>query len=179
MVRSLRYEELRIMFCNILKYIGENISDFIQKVIDLEIYFRLYRKRISFSKKKLINNSNCFTLKKIASVGVFMGKFFIGKRFLFFISFINVIKGFDTYKYGVVSSHGEKHFTKGNNLKRSHFIKISNNFVKGDGIFIKDNSNNILGFGLTTKDYYIVKSNHPNLLLINFSDVGIYIRIKY
>jgi ribosome biogenesis protein Nip4 len=82
-------------------------------------------------------------------------------------------------KYLFVNKKGEKSILYGNNISNKMVIKASPNIKKDDFLLIFNEVNEIIAIGYSIIENYTLKQiKSKNLIAINLSDKGIYLREK-
>ncbi|MCK4286704.1 MAG: hypothetical protein KAX18_10905 [Candidatus Lokiarchaeota archaeon] len=175
----------------ILRSLSTDSSKILQILDDLQ-YF-LY---ISFQQKETKNNYPVIFLitndqKKyldliniknlVHSAGLYLG--FI-KKSIFFLSlegaeFLYENKIFSEFQQLILNKKGEKSFLYGNNISKKMIDKIPQKLKNKDFLLVINNLNEIIGISQSQCDRQIIHTlNSENIVAINLSDKGYYLRKK-
>lgn len=171
-MRKLRKEETEKVLFKLNKFIGDNTSKLLTENNEL-CYLN---KRVYLASKDMIKLTNQITKDKLAHCGCQIGKFTKKENFRITITALHLLSPYALHKIWIKSS-AEMNFLYKNNILRAHMHKISEDVPMSGVVFVYNQNDTPLGFGLTArKSNDISQSSGSTLIVINQADTGEYIR---
>ncbi|SBS88365.1 hypothetical protein PMALA_022370 [Plasmodium malariae] len=154
-----------LVFKKLSKFLGNNLLSMLS--YNNEEY--VLRADIAKQAKSINKNS-------LMSLGTCLGKFTKANNFFLKITSLSLLSEFCIHKIWLKES-GEKSFLFGNNVIKSHLLKISDNIKKGDGVMVLSMNDNPIGFGVSMRNTQDIKIlNVMDIILIHQGDIGEYLR---
>ncbi|KAI4836626.1 60S ribosome subunit biogenesis protein NIP7 [Plasmodium brasilianum] len=164
-MRPLNDQETMLVFKKLSKFLGNNLLSMLS--YNNEEY--VLRADIAKQAKSINKNS-------LMSLGTCLGKFTKANNFFLKITSLSLLSEFCIHKIWLKES-GEKSFLFGNNVIKSHLLKISDNIKKGDGVMVLSMNDNPIGFGVSMRNTQDIKIlNVMDIILIHQGDIGEYLR---
>ncbi|CRG94864.1 large ribosomal subunit assembling protein, putative [Plasmodium gallinaceum] len=174
-MRPLNDQETMIVFKKLAKFVGNNLLSMLSYNNE-EYVFRLHKSNVYFVRADVAKQAESINKKSLISLGICLGKFTKANNFFIKITSISFLNEFCIHKIWLKES-GEKNFLFGNNVLKSHLLKVSDNIKKGDGIIVLSGNDNPIGFGISTRNTQEIKIlNVTDTILIHQGDVGEYLR---
>ncbi|RVD91804.1 ribosomal biogenesis protein [Tubulinosema ratisbonensis] len=171
-MRKLKKEELEKVLTKLNSFIGENTNKLLTE--ENELYF--LNKRVFLCSKKMYKFTNQIKKENLASCGCQIGKFTRSDKFKITVTALNLLSPYAIHKIWIKSS-AEMNFLYKNNIIRAHMHKISENVPINQIIFVYNQNDTPLGFGLTARSSGdISQSSGKALVVVNQADTGEYIR---
>lgn len=171
-MRDLTKEETEKVHKKLMKFIGSNIEELVQDPYVLQ----LHEQKIFLVSKDLKKHTSQIGRKSLVCAGTILGKFTKTNNFRISIAGLHILEKFSIYKVWLKSS-AEMNFLYGRNVMRSHMHKISDNIPKNSVVFVYNQNNTPLGFGVTSKSSADISSSQGKVLIvINQADTGAFLR---
>lgn len=171
-MRDLKQDEAEKVHKKLTKFIGQNVEELLQDPYVLQ----LHEQKVFFISKSLIKNTSQIGRKSLICAGTILGKFTKTNKFRISIACLHTLEKFSLHKIWLKSS-AEMNFLYGRNVLRSHMHKITDNTPKNSVVFVYNQNNTPLGFGVTSKSSADISSSQGNVLIvINQADTGAYLR---
>ncbi|SPJ13028.1 large ribosomal subunit assembling protein, putative [Plasmodium sp. DRC-Itaito] len=176
-MRPLNDQETMIVFKKLSKFVGNNLLTMLSYSNE-EYILRLHRSNVYFVRADVAKQAESLNKNSLISMGICLGKFTKTNKFFIKITAISFLNQFCIHKIWLKES-GEKNFLFGNNVLKSHLLKISDNIKKGDGIMVLSMNDNPIGFGISIRNTQDIKIlNVTDTILIHQSDIGEYLRCE-
>lgn len=171
-MRSLKPQEEKEVFAKIRLFVGDNI----QRVIPDPSKLFMHNQRILLLAEKLRAGTSMISRKDLVIAGTVLGRFSKGGSFKLGITSLNLLSQWALHKVWIKSS-AEMNYLYGNNSLRSHVFRISEGVPINAGVFVFNQFDVPLGFGITalTPQKYASAKGH-SLVLIRQADSGEYVR---
>ncbi|ANQ09426.1 60S ribosome subunit biogenesis protein NIP7-like protein [Plasmodium coatneyi] len=175
-MRPLNDNETMMVFKKLSKYVGNNLLSMLSYNNE-EYVLRLHRSSVYFVRAELAKQAEAIINKNsLISLGICLGKFTKANNFFIKITSLSFLNEFCIHKIWLKES-GEKNFLFGNNVLKSHLLKVSDNIKKGDGIIVLSMNDSPIGFGISIRNTQDIKIlNVTDIVLIHQGDVGEYLR---
>lgn len=171
-MRPLKEEETKKVFAKLEKFIGENMKKLIKEGTELVFH----EKRVFLTTQELIKSCSQIKREKLIQCGGQIGKFTRNDNFKITITALHLLIPFAKHKIWLKNS-AEMNFLYKNNVIRSHMHKISENVPLNGVVFVFNQNDTPLGFGVTARSSGdISQSGGHTLIVINQADTGEYIR---
>ena len=170
-MRILKPEEERKVLEKLQNYIGDNHKEL------LSLYeLRLNNQRVYLITKELLKAVSQIGRDKIVSCGITLGKITKTENFRISITAMNILGQFALHKVWIKAS-AEMNYLYGNNALKSHIFKISENIPMNGAVFVYNQRDIPLGFGLISvspNSYTKARGGDP--VVLSQADNGEYIR---
>lgn len=161
----------------------KKITSKLSKIFDISNSSFLKEKNLYYHNKNIFiippniyKNISTFPKNKIKFCGKHLGKFTRSENFYLKISCLNLLKDFINKKIWIKYS-AENNFLYGNNVLKSHVFKVSENINKNEIVFLFNQNDLLLGFGITTRNYCdFEKADHNSTYVIRQCDKGEFLR---
>ncbi|CRH01257.1 large ribosomal subunit assembling protein, putative [Plasmodium relictum] len=174
-MRPLNDQETMLVFKKLAKFVGNNLLSMLSYNNE-EYVFRLHKLNVYFIRADVVKQAESINKKSLISLGICIGKFTKANNFFIKITCISFLNEFCIHKIWLKES-GEKNFLFGNNVLKSHLLKVSDNIKKGDGVIVLSMNDNPIGFGISIRNTQEIKIlNVTDTILIHQGDVGEYLR---
>lgn len=170
-MRILKPEEETKVKAKLQYYIGDNIDDLL-KTYEL----RLNNQRVFLVSKELLKASSQIGRDHIITCGITLGKITKTNNFRITITSLHTLHKYALYKVWIKTS-AEMNYLYGNNSLKSHIQKISESIPMNAGVFVFNQHQIPLGFGvmaLSPNSY--AKARNGDSVILNQADTGEYIR---
>ncbi len=170
-MRDLKEDELEKVTKKLKLFIGDNIDDL------LENHKLSYnQQRVLLVTEKLIKSVSQITSKEIISAGSIIGKFTKTNKFKITITGFHSLEKYALNKVWIKSS-AEMNFLYGNNALKSHIFKISESVPMNSGIFVYNQDDLGLGFGITAvSPTSYERARSGDIVILRQGDNGEYLR---
>ncbi|VEV58389.1 60S ribosome subunit biogenesis protein NIP7, putative [Plasmodium vinckei vinckei] len=174
-MRPLNDQETMLVFKKLSKFVGNNLLSMLSYNNE-EYVLRLHRYNVHFVRADIAKQAESINKNSLISLGICIGKITKANNFFLKITSLSLMSEFCIHKIWLKES-GEKNFLFGNNVLKSHLLKISDNIRKGDGVIVLSMDDNPIGFGISIRNTQDIKLlNITDIVLIHQSDVGEYLR---
>lgn len=171
-MRDLTKEETEKVHKKLTKFIGANVEELLRDPYILQ----LHEQKIFLISRNLKKHTSQIGRKSLVCAGTVLGKFTKTNHFRISIAGLHLLEKFSLYKVWLKSS-AEMNFLYGRNVLRSHMHKISDNTPKNSVVFVYNQNNTPLGFGITSKSSADISSSEGKVLIvINQADTGAFLR---
>ncbi|KCZ80382.1 hypothetical protein H312_02208 [Anncaliia algerae PRA339] len=171
-MRKLTEEEAEKVFTKLKRFIGDNID----KLLGEENEIVLHNSKVLLVSKKMLKLCPQIKREKLIQCGGQLGKFTKTNNFVILITALHLLSPYALHKFWVKTS-AEMNFLYKNNIVRSHMHKISENVPTNGVVFVYNQNDTPLGFGITARSSeHISQSPGNTLVVINQADTGEYIR---
>lgn len=171
-MRELKQEEFEKVSTRILKYISQDSFTTLFTQSNL-----VYHNQGVFYINDIIKKSiSSIARKDLQSMGIYIGKFTKTNQFRITIQSLHLLANHAQYKIWLKNS-AEMNFLYGNDVMKSHVLKTSENIPLNKHVFVFNQNDCALGFGVASKSntqYALCEGNAT--VLIRQSDVGEYLR---
>lgn len=171
-MRKLKEEELEKIHSKITKFISE---DSYNKMFDSDSLL-LHNQKIFFVNSLLQKHLSSVSRKELVSAGSCIGKFTKTNQFRQSITALNLLASFALNKIWLKGS-AEMNFLYGNNVLKSHVLKMSDDIALNSTVFVFNQHGYALGFGVASKSsgQYALCGNESVVVIVQ-SDCGEYLR---
>lgn len=171
-MRELKQEEEKEVLKKLKFFIGDNVAT----LLSGEGRLFLHNQRVMMLSEKMRAATSMISKKNLAAVGTVIGKFTKAGKFRLGITALGLLAPLAVHKVWVKSS-AEMNYLYGNNSLKSHIFRISEGVPINAGVFVFNQSDVPLGFGITalTPQGYSAAKGHA-LALLRQSDTGEYVR---
>ncbi|EJW01533.1 hypothetical protein EDEG_00424 [Edhazardia aedis USNM 41457] len=169
-MRDLKQDELQKVMEKLFKYIGEENTKTILKTGN----FYLHNQKVLFLQN--VPNISFLPRKNLVSLGTQIGKFTKTNQFHLTITCINILAPFAKHKIWVKSS-AEMNYLYGNDVIKAHVSKMSDNVPVNSHVFVFNEGDLCLGFGVAAKGSSQLELCDKNsLVVVRQTDCGEYLR---
>jgi len=170
-MRTLQPEEEEKVLRKLQLYIGDNKDELLK---ENGLYYN--NQRILLISEEMLKSVSQIKRKELVACGTIIGKITKHNNFRVTVTAIHALEKYAINKAWIKSS-AEMNFLYGNNALKSHIHKISEEIPMNGGVFVYNQSNTPLGFGIVA----VPSANMPKLrggdiIVINQADNGEYIR---
>lgn len=170
-MRQLTEEEESKVFKRLEVYIGDAIKDLMENKV-----LMYNNQKVLLMNQKLLKAVSQISRKKLICAGVIIGKFTKSQHFRITITALNTLHIYALHKVWIKYS-AEMNYLYGNKALKSHIYKISENIPINSGVFVYNQNNTLLGFGIiTVSSTSYARARGGNPVLVNQADNGEYIR---
>lgn len=170
-MRTLKSEEEKKVLDKLQIYIGDHHKDLLS---DYEL--RLNNQRVYLIKKELLKAISQIGRDKIASCGITLGKVTKTENFRISVTAMYVLSQYALHKVWIKAS-AEMNYLYGNNALKSHIFKISENIPMNGAVFVYNQRDIPLGFGLVSVNpNSYTKARGGDSVILTQADTGEYIR---
>ncbi|KJP85177.1 hypothetical protein AK88_05195 [Plasmodium fragile] len=170
-MRPLNDNETMLVFKKLSKYVGNNLLSMLSYNNE-EYVLRLHRSSVYFVRAELAKQAEAIINKNsLISLGICLGKFTKANNFFIKITSLSFLNDFCIHKIWLKES-GEKNFLFGNNVLKSHLLKVSDNIKKGDGIIVLSMNDSPIGFGISIR-------NTQDIKILNVTDIVLIHQVFY
>lgn len=133
-MRPLTEDETKVFFEKLVKYIGGNISQLIERP-DEQYCFRLQKDRVYYVSESVMRLATSVSRDKLLSLGVNFGKFTKSGKFRLNITALEYLAQFARYKVWV-KPNGEMPFLYGNHVVKAHLGRITEGTAEHQGVVV-------------------------------------------
>lgn len=170
-MRTLKPEEERKVLEKLQTYIGDNQQELLS-----QYELRLNNQRVYLMTKELLKASSQIGREKIISCGITLGKITKTEKFRIAITALNILGKFAQHKVWIKAS-AEMSYLYGNNALKSHIFKISENIPMNGAVFVYNQRDIPLGFGVVSVNpNSYTKARGGDTVILTQADNGEYIR---
>ncbi|KAG5860229.1 ribosomal biogenesis protein [Encephalitozoon hellem] len=171
-MRDLKQEEEKEVLKKLKFFIGDNVH----KILSGEDKLFLHNQRVMLLPEKMRAATSMISRKSLVIAGTVIGKFTKSGSFRLGISSLNFLSRWAIYKVWIKNS-AEMNYVYGNNSLKSHIFRSSEGIPINAGVFVFNQNDVPLGFGITalTPQGYTNAKGHA-LVLLRQSDTGEYVR---
>lgn len=170
-MRLLKEEEEAKVLKKLENLLGDQIKDLLE---NKKLYFN--NKKVLLVTDEQVKAVSQFSRDKIISVGVIIGKFTKNDNFRITISSLSTLQKYGLYKVWIKPS-AEMNFLYGNNALKSHILRISENIPRNAGVFVYNQYDTPLGFGLmAVNNNSYNRARTGDIVVLTQADNGEYIR---
>ena len=171
-MRELTEVEIEKINKKLVRFVGKDI----EKVLSIKENLRLHNQKVLFVLKPHIKYTSQVGRKDLVCAGTVLGKFTKNDNFRVNVTAIHLLEKYSLHKIWIKSS-AEMNFLYGNNILRSHMHKITSEVPQNSVVFVYNQNNTPLGFGVTAKNSTdIISSQGRSLIVMNQADTGLYLR---
>jgi 60S ribosome subunit biogenesis protein NIP7 len=173
-MRELKLDE-RI---KVTKKLGTYIGDNVKNVIDDRNMIFFHEQKVLLLPESVRRGAASVGRDNLAIAGTVLGRFTKGGSFRITVSCLNLLGPWAIHKVWIKHS-AEMNFLYGNNAIKSHIFRISENVPMNAGVFVFNQNDVPLGFGITalTPQNY-AKAKGYALAVLRQCDAGEYIRAE-
>uniref|UniRef100_A0A0N4ZZ29 60S ribosome subunit biogenesis protein NIP7 homolog n=1 Tax=Parastrongyloides trichosuri TaxID=131310 RepID=A0A0N4ZZ29_PARTI len=176
-MRPLTEKEGVLVFTRLKKYIGENLSNLLERE-DGKYVFRFHNNRIFYASEVLMKAAANVERKQVLSFGVCVGKISGTGKFYLKITALGLIAPLAKQKVWL-KDKSDIQFTMGNNVLKSHIARMTDGMEVNDGVVVFSRDNIPLGFGVCQKNTAAARQAPPtSLIVLRYADIGEYIRCE-
>lgn len=170
-MRDLKKEEKDKILKKLSRFVGDNIDELLGQYV-----LQLHRQKVLLISPELKKQTSQIGRKELICAGIVLGKITKNNNFWVNVTSMHILERFALHKIWLKSS-AEMNFLYGNNVIRSHMHKISGDVPKNSVVFVYNQNNTPLGFGVTAKSSAdITASQGRSLVVMNQADTGAYLR---
>lgn len=174
-MRPLTDEETMTVFKKLAKFLGNNLMN-IMSYNNEDYVLRLNRMSVYYVRADVAKVAESVNKNALVSLGICLGKFTKTHKFFLKVTALAFLQEFCIHKIWLKES-GEKSFLYGNNVLKSHLLKISDNIKKGDGVIVLSANDNPIGLGTAVRNTDDVRIlNITDIIVVHQGDVGEYLR---
>lgn len=172
LMRALNTDEQNKVFAKIKFFVGDNIK----RVLGDGSKLFIHEQRVLLLPERVRAGTSMIARKNLVVAGTVLGRFTKGGNFKLGITCLNLLSQWALYRIWIKNS-AEMNYLYGNNSLKSHVFRISENVPINSGVFVFNQSDVPLGFGITTltPQKYSAAKGHA-LVLIGQADAGEYVR---
>eukprot|EP00002_Diphylleia_rotans_P035526 TRINITY_DN7767_c0_g2_i1.p1 TRINITY_DN7767_c0_g2~~TRINITY_DN7767_c0_g2_i1.p1 ORF type:complete len:181 (-),score=40.39 TRINITY_DN7767_c0_g2_i1:385-927(-) len=176
-MRPLTEEETKKMFEKLVKFIGPNIRQLIDRT-DEDYCFRLHKDRVYYVSERVMKKATNIARDNLVALGVLVGKFTKGKNFHLQVTCLELIAQYAEYKVWVKPS-AELSFLYGNHILKAGLHRMSQNTPTNQGVVVFSQSDLPLGFGVTARSSLDSNRADPtSIIVLHQADIGEYLRTE-
>ncbi|TBU06260.1 ribosome biogenesis protein Nip7 [Hamiltosporidium magnivora] len=170
-MRNLKAEEQEKVFKKLKKFIGENT----EKLLKGHRLF-LHKQKVFHVSDELEKNASSIPKDDLVSIGSCLGRFTKSMHFKLTITSLHVLSKYALHKVWLKNS-AEMNFLYANNILKSHILKMSEDVPINANVFVFNQNDLPLGFGVTAKGSTHLSNIEGNtLVVLHQADTGEYIR---
>lgn len=171
-MRALKPDEEKKVFAKIKFFVGDHAK---RVVPDAALLF-LHNQRVFLLSEKIKAGTSMISKKDLVMAGTVLGRFTKNDHFKLGITCLHLLSQWAVHKIWIKTS-AEMNYLYGNNALKSHVFRISENIPINSGVFVFNQHDVPLGFGITAlaPQSYVAAKGHA-LVLIGQADGGEYVR---
>lgn len=174
-MRQLTEEETRIVFEKLSGYIGQNISQLVNRSDD-KYCLRIQKDRVYYVLESTARLATTIARSNLLSLGTCLGKFTKTGKFRLHVTALQILAPYSINKVWV-KQNGEMPFLYGNHVLKAHVGRLSEDIAEHTGVIVYSMSDLPLGFGVSAKSTAEVRHAQPNAITVfRQSDVGEFLR---
>ncbi|GMM50486.1 ribosome biosynthesis protein [Starmerella bacillaris] len=174
-MRQLTEEETKIVFEKLSGYIGQNISQLVNRSGE-QFVLRIQKDRVYYVSDAIARLATSVARPNLLSLGTCLGKFTKTNKFRLHITALQVLAPLAANKVWV-KANGEMPFLYGNHVLKAHIGRISDDIPEHTGVLVFSMSDLPLGFGVSAKSTAEVRHAQPNAITVfRQSDIGEFLR---
>lgn len=171
-MRELTEVEIQKIYKKLVRFVGTSIEEMFNMKKDL----RLHNQKVLIVSKNHLKHTSQVSRNDLVCAGTVLGKFTKTNKFWINITAIHHLEKCSLHKIWIKSS-AEMNFLYGNNILRSHMHKISSEVPQNSVVFVYNQNNTPLGFGITARSSSdIIASQGKAIIVMNQADTGLYLR---
>lgn len=171
-MRELKSDENEKVIKKLEKFVGSNLP----KIVNDQNKLYLSEKLVLLINNKIYKKISNISRKNFISAGIMVGKFTRSNNFRISITFLDILSKYAINKVYVKNS-AEMNVLYGNNVLKSHLVKIPENLKANESVVIFNTHDIPLGFGITSRSSMSLNiASHNTLSVIVQSDNGEYLR---
>lgn len=171
LMRPLKEEEQVKIMGKLRLFIGDAIKELLE---DTQLYYN--NQKVLLLSDKLLKATSQIKRKELIAAGSIIGKLTKNNNFRITITALHVLHKYALHKVWIKDS-AEMNFLYGNNAIKSHIQKISEAIPINAGVFVYNNNNTPLGFGvIAVSPASYEKARGGDIVVLLQADNGEYIR---
>lgn len=171
-MRALKPEEEKEVISKVRFFVGDNV----QKMFADNNQLFMHNQRVLLVPERVRAGASMISRDALVVAGTVLGRFTKGGHFRLAITSLNALSQWAVHKIWIKSS-AEMNFLYGNNSLKSHVFRMSEEVPMNSGVFVFNQFDVPLGFGITAlaPQSYVSAKGHA-LVLIRQADAGEYVR---
>lgn len=170
-MRTLKSDEEVKVLAKLKLFIGDHVQELLE---NHKLY--LNNQKILLITEEQLKAVGQIKRENIVSCGVIIGKFTKNNNFRITISSLHTLHRYAIHKVWIKLS-AEMNYLYGNNALKSHVLKISENIPMNAGLFVYNQYDTPLGFGLmAVNNNSYSRARTGDIVVLNQSDNGEYVR---
>ncbi|CAD25786.1 similarity to HYPOTHETICAL PROTEIN (UPF0113 family):Y058_ARCFU [Encephalitozoon cuniculi GB-M1] len=171
-MRDLKPEEEKEVLKKLRFFIGDNVH----RILSGEDRLFLHNQRVMILSERMRAATSMISRKNLGMVGTVIGKFTKSGSFRLGVASLNLLSRWAIHKVWIKNS-AEMNYVYGNNALKSHVFRISEGIPINSGVFVFNQHDVPLGFGITalSPQGYSAAKGHA-LAILRQSDTGEYVR---
>ncbi|GAB1603346.1 60S ribosome subunit biogenesis protein NIP7 homolog [Argonauta hians] len=174
-MRPLTDEECELFFEKLTKYIGDNISQLLERS-DGKYCFRLHKDRVYYCKETLMKKACHVSRENLKSFGTCFGKFTKSHKFRLHVTALDFLAPYAQHKVWL-KPNAEQQFLYGNHIMKAGLGRITENAEQYKGVVVYNMNDLPLGFGVAAKSTTDCRRADPmDIIAFHQADIGEYLR---